>query len=284
MNTAHVKYDEKSSQYDDLADYALTNPRRAFMLTLEFAAGAAVRPLHAEPSPLQLLWVDPDDQGIEAGLQMLRRHGFEVARAASAAEAQAALGRSVPALVILETALPDADGLALCRQLSEAETAPVLLMSACADTLDRVAGLDFGADDYLAKTAHPLELLARVRALLRRVERHARRTAEAPAWRFDAELGYVTSPSGRTVRLSPADAGLLAVLAERPGEVRPRAELLARLHGDGSEAGGRSIDARVARLRRSLSACDGAGELIKTLRGGGYVFHAQVRRDAAWAA
>src|SRR5205085_11900165 len=101
-----------------------------------------------------------------------------------------------------------------------------------------------------AEATRPRELLARVRALLRRADRHARTTAAADleTWRFDAELGYVTSPAGRTVRLSPADAALLRALAARPGEVLPRDALVALLHGDGSTAGGRSIDARVARL------------------------------------
>ncbi len=86
----------------------------------------------------------------------------------------------------------------------------------------------------------------------------------------------MTSPAGRTVRLSPADAALLRALADRPGQVLPRATLVGLLHGEGAKTGGRSIDARVARLRRSLSACDGAGDLIKTLRGDGYLFQAQV--------
>lgn len=247
-------------------------------VAIEFAAGTAPQAPVAHGSP-RVLWIDSDAGAIEPGLDMLRRHGFEVARADSAAQAQPMLDAAGADLVILETALPDADGLALCRRLSEAETAPVLVVAKAADTLDRVAGLEFGADDVLPKTIHPLELLARVRALLRRAARHARKAAEAAlaTWRFDAELGYVTSPSGRTVRLSPADAALLRALADRPGQVLPREALIALLHGgDGGAAGGRSIDARVARLRRTLSACDGAGDLIKTLRGGGYLFQAQV--------
>ena len=246
--------------------------------TFEFAAGAApFRAPAAQGSP-RVLWIDADTGAIAPGLDMLRRHGFEVERAETVAQAQPTLDREDADLVILETALPDADGLALCRRLSDAEAAPVLVFAKAADTLDRVAGLEFGADDVLAKTTHPLELLARVRALLRRAARHARRTAGAAreTWRFDAELGYVTAPSGRTVRLSPADAALLRALAARPGEVMNRGALIALLHGDAAAAGGRSIDARVARLRRTLSACDGAGGMIKTLRGGGYLFQAQV--------
>lgn len=253
----------------------------------EFAAGAAPNRLAAAQGSPRVLWIDSDPAAIEPGLEMLRRHGFDVEQAGSAAAAQPTLDGPGADLVILETALPDADGLALCRKLSEAETAPVLVVSRAAETLDRVAGLEFGADDVLPKTIHPLELLARVRALLRRAARQARQAAEAAlaTWRFDAELGYVTAPSGRTVRLSPADTALLRALAARPGEVLPRAALLAQLHGgDGAAAGGRSIDARVARLRRTLSACDGAGELIKTLRGGGYLFQAQVTARPSLAA
>lgn len=255
-------------------------------IAYEFAAGmASATPPSAQGSP-RVLWIDSDASAIEPGLEMLRRHGFDVARADTAAAAQPVLDGEGADLVILETALPDADGLALCRKLSEAETAPVLVVAKPADTLDRVAGLEFGADDVLPKTIHPLELLARVRALLRRAARQARKAAEAAlaTWRFDAELGYVTSPSGRTVRLSPADAALLQALAARPGEVLHRDALVALLHGSGSTAGGRSIDARVARLRRTLSACDGAGELIKTLRGGGYLFQAQVMARGGLAA
>ncbi|MCW5759504.1 MAG: response regulator, partial [Phenylobacterium sp.] len=154
-------------------------------VAFEFAAGVApARPIVAQGSP-RVLWIDADPAANESGVDMLRRHGFEVEWAVSAAEAQPALDAASADLVILETALPDADGLALCRRLSEADGAPVLVVAKAADTLDRVAGLEFGADDVLAKTTHPLELLARVRALLRRAARHARRTAEAAleTWR-----------------------------------------------------------------------------------------------------
>ena len=255
-------------------------------IAFEFAAGVApVRSRMPQSSP-RVVWIDADTDAIEPGLEMLRRHGFAVERADSAAQAQPMLAREGCDLVILETALPDGDGLALCRKLSEAETAPVLVMARAADTLDRVAGLGFGADDVLPKTTHPLELLAKVRALLRRAARQTRQNAQAALeiWRFDAELGYVTAPSGRTVRLSPADASLLRALAARPGVVLDRDALVALLHGDGATAGGRSIDARVARLRRTLSTCDGAGDMIKTLRGGGYLFQAQVTARAGLAA
>lgn len=252
-------------------------------VAFEFAVGGRPAPSIAAQGSPRVLWIDADAVSIEPGLDMLRRHGFEVERADTAAEARPTLDAQGCDLVILETALPDADGLALCRKLSEAEGAPVLVMARAADTLDRVAGLEFGADDVLPKTTHPLELLAKVRALLRRAARQARYAAQAAVetWRFDAELGYVIAPSGRTVRLSPADAALLRALAGRPGQVLDRDALVALLHGDGATPAGRSIDARVARLRRSLSGCDGAADMIKTLRGGGYLFQAQVTAHMA---
>ena len=244
--------------------------------TFEFVMGDA-RPSRAVSAVRRVLWIDPDDNAVEPGLQMLRRHGFDVTRATSLGAARPALANRTAELVILDTTLPDGDGLALCRSLSEADLAPVILFSARAETLDRVEGLEFGADEVLSKTTHPLELLARVRALLRRGDRLTRSATPGDAsWRFDAALAYVTAPSGRTVRLSPADAALLRALAARPGEMLSREDLMVQLHGAAPTAAGRSVDARVARLRRTLNVCDGAGDLIKTLRGGGYLFQAQV--------
>src|SRR4051794_31869209 len=110
-------------------------------LAIEFAAGAApIRTALAQGSP-RVLWIDADAEAVEPGLEMLRRHGYAVERAGSALEAQPTLDREGADLVILETSLPDADGLALCRRLSEAEGAPVMVFAKAADTLDRVAGL-----------------------------------------------------------------------------------------------------------------------------------------------
>lgn len=244
--------------------------------TFEFALGG-VRPRRGAGGARRVLWIDADDGAVEPGLQMLRRHGFEVTRANSMDAARPSLLDRSADIVILDTALSDGDGLALCRSLSEMDSAAVILFSARAETLDRVEGLEFGADEVLAKTTHPLELLARVRALLRRRERRpGRGEAIEAAWRFDAELGYVTAASGRAVRLSPADAALLRVLVTHPGEMLSRSELIAILHPGAIGAAGRSIDARVARLRRTLNTCEGAGDFIKTLRGGGYLFKAQV--------
>lgn len=230
--------------------------------------------------PPRILWLEPDPAAAEAGLQMLRRQGVDAVWTASAAEAAHAAEVGACDLLILETHLPDEDGLALCRRIADAGRLPVLVYARRADTLDRVAALEFGADDVLGKDAHPLELMARVRALLRRAERggFGESGGKAGAWRFEPRLGYVTGPTGVTVRLSPSEAALLQAFTEHPGEVLRRDDLMAQMYEAPSAVNRRSIDARVARLRRRLQACEGAGELIKTLRrNGGYAFHVTAR-------
>jgi two-component system, OmpR family, response regulator len=230
--------------------------------------------------PQKVLWLDPDEDSVKAGVQMLRRQGLEVVWTASAVDAALTAEAGGCDLIVLETTLGEDDGLALCRRFTEAAHLPVLVFSARAQTLDRVAALEFGADDVLGKDAHPLELMARVRALLRRAERGGFGEGVRPgAWRFEPRLGYVTGPSGVTVRLSPSEAALLQAFTDRPGEILRRDDLMSLMYQAPSAVNRRSIDARVARLRRRLQACEGAGDLIKTLRrNGGYAFHVSARR------
>ncbi len=221
-----------------------------------------------------VFWADPDTAAVEPHAQMLRRSGFEVRCFDTLAELHAAFAAGEPSLVILETAMPGEDPLALCGRLSIETSTPVMLFSAEADTLDRVAGLESGADEYLHKASHPLELLARARALVRRARRNGR-AEPAGAWSVDMMTGLLTGPSGRCVRLSPSEAALLKIFSERPNEVLYRAELMRLLHGEAAQGlTPRLVDTRVARLRKALDACDAGGDLIRTLRGGGYLFHA----------
>lgn len=247
--------------------------RLAFRPTGATLAAAAARP----PGLPVVFWADPDAAAVETHIQMLRRSGFEVRRFDTLAELESARALSQPSLIVLETVMPGEDSLALCSRLAEEAGVPLMLFSAAADTLDRVAGLESGADEYLHKSAHALELLARARALLRRAHRASARDEAAGAWTLDMLTGLLTGPTGRCVRLSPSEAELLKIFSERPNEVLYRPELMALLHG--AAAGGltpRLIDTRVARLRKALDACEAGGDLIRTLRGGGYLFHAAV--------
>jgi two-component system OmpR family response regulator len=225
-----------------------------------------------------VFWADPDAASVEAHVQMLRRSGFEVRRFDTLAELEAACLDAEPSLVVLETAMPGEDPLALCGRLAEETATPVMLFSAAADTLDRVAGLESGADEHLHKSSHALELLARARALLRRARRLGGAGGESPgAWTLDMLTGLLTGPAGRCVRLSPSEAELLKIFSDRPNEVLYRPELMTLLHGEAAEGlTPRLVDTRVARLRKALDACDAGGDLIRTLRGGGYLFHAAV--------
>lgn len=251
-------------------------PQPARSLTFRPPVPAGAEAARAAEEPPVVFWADPDAAAVEPHAQMLRRAGFEVRRFDTLAELDQALAAAEPSLAILETALPGEDTFALCGRLAAETDTPVMLFSAAADTLDRVAGLDSGADEHLHKSSHPLELLARARALLRRARR-GRRAEPAGAWSLDLPSGLLTGPSGRCVRLSPSEAALLRIFSERPNEVLYRAELVALLHGEAAEGlTPRLVDTRVARLRKALDACDAGGELIRTLRGGGYLFHADV--------
>lgn len=260
---------------DDASRGRVAGWPQARRLAFRPQSGAAVEATEARGLPL-VYWADPDAAAVEAHVQMLRRSGFEVRRFDTLVDLEAARAEAEPSLVILETAMPGEDPLALCGRLSEETSTPVMLFSAAADTLDRVAGLESGADEYLHKSSHALELLARARALLRRARRSGR-AEPVGGWSLDILTGLLTGPSGRCVRLSPSEAELLKIFSERPNEVLYRPELMALLHGAAAEGlTPRLVDTRVARLRKALDACEAGGELIRTLRGGGYLFHVSV--------
>jgi two-component system, OmpR family, response regulator len=228
------------------------------------------------PATRKLLWADPAP-GDTAGIQALRRHGFEVVHLTEAAALRDTLESGRFDLVLMEAVWPEEDGLSLCRELAAEGGAPVVLYSASTDSLDCVTGLEFGADDYVAKTAHPLELLARVRAVLRRMGTEAAARAAASgvrAWRYDEALRAVSGPGGTLVYLSVADNQLLAFLAARPREVVSRERLRRELYVDASRITPRAVDTRVTRLRRALQRCEGAGDMIATVRNGGYALNA----------
>lgn len=180
-------------------------------------------------------------------------------------------------LVVLEPA-GRGGGITTWRQSIGFER-PVLVLSRCASELDRVAGLELGADDYLGKDAHPLELLARVRALLRRCCRQ-RLSHEPPErrWRLHIARRQLTSPEGKSVALSRSEADLMRVLATRPGEVLSREGLAELLFGRGVQTSARAVDARIARLRRALDALGQRG-VVRTVRPQGWVLDPEVAVD-----
>jgi two-component system catabolic regulation response regulator CreB len=205
----------------------------------------------------------------------LEREGFAVEHVLLLAAARARLAHTpLPALVILDLGLPDGSGLDLTRELRATPAwaaLPLLLLTARGEEIDRVLGLELGADDYLAKPFSPRELVARVRALLRRAQRPALRSAApaAPGFEHD-EAGQRIALDGRWLALTRLEYRLLAQLLQSRGRILPRERLLALVWGEQAEAGDRTVDTHVKTLRAKLRELRPAHEFIVTHRGLGY--------------
>lgn len=231
---------------------------------------------------LDILVVDDDASIREALFEYLSRHGYSVRLARDASEMDRLLAQRGAGLVVLDLMMPGEDGLSICRRLSSAGQ-PILMVSALGTSADRVVGLEVGADDYLAKPFEPRELLARVRALLRRGGAHAASLPEAAVtfvfagWHFQGAERLLRDPDNVAVSLTPLEYALLQAFVERSGRLLSRDALMQLTHGPDAEPFDRSVDLSVSRLRRKL-ARPGQIELIETVRGEGYRFTAQLQR------
>jgi len=236
-----------------------------------------------------ILVVD-DDKGIRS---MLRRYlggeGFRVSEAADGTALRAALKEAEVDLVLLDLVMPGEDGLSLARDIRRHSSVPIIILTGKGDLIDRVVGLEAGADDYLTKPFHLREVLARIRSVLRRTRAPARPSAEdkppAPGagevlgflgWELDLTRRELNPPSGERVPLTTGEFELLRVFARNANRVLTRDQLLDLVKGRGWSAFDRSIDTQVARLRRKIERDPAKPELIKTVRGAGYVFAAAV--------
>jgi two-component system OmpR family response regulator len=226
----------------------------------------------------QIIVVDDDRSVRDAAAEYLESHGYRVRTAGNAAALDSALAERSADLVILDVMMPGEDGLSICRRLMP-NGPPVLIVSALGGTTDRIVGLELGASDYLPKPFDPRELLARVRAVLRRRSGEAddRLIFSFESWSFDTEAGRVFDPEGKPVDLTAGEMLLLRAFVERPGLLLSRERLLELTKGPDPEPFDRAIDLAVSRLRRKLEAGGGRG-MIETVRGIGYRFQPQVRR------
>jgi two-component system OmpR family response regulator len=230
-----------------------------------------------------ILVVDDDAPLRQQIATYLSANGCEVDEAADAVTMDTALARQSFDIVILDLMMPGEDGLSVCRRLSMAGSPSILMMSALGDDVDRIIGLEVGADDYLPKPCNPRELLARVRALYRRRD-SGRGGVSRPrgGYRFagymlDSSNHRLRDPNGVTVMLTRGEYTLLSAFLDRPGEVLSRDELLDHTHSDDPDTFDRAIDVQISRLRRKLSDSQ-AQDLIRTVRGAGYKFGAAVTR------
>ena len=217
-----------------------------------------------------------DEPGIADTLQYaLRTEGFEPAWVATGEEALADVQAHAPALVILDVGLPDASGFEVFKRLRATSDVPVIFLTARSDEIDRVVGLELGADDYVPKPFSPRELVARVRGVLRRAAKPAATTALAPTAGAPAPVSVDEGRRqirfyGRALELSRYEYGLLKTLAARPGHVFSRDTLLARVWDDATESLDRTVDAHVKTLRAKMKAIAPGLEPIRTHRGSGY--------------
>ncbi|NYZ14339.1 response regulator [Azospirillum sp. RWY-5-1] len=233
-----------------------------------------------EPGP-NILIVDDDADIRRLVGDLLRREGFRVEAVESGEELDRALGRMRPDLVVLDLMLPGEDGLSICRRLRAVDSLPILMLSAKNDEIDRVVGLELGADDYLVKPFGPRELLARIRAILRR---SGAAPAAVPLRRFafdrfiiDLDARQLTDGEGQSLALTSGEFDLLACLVQRPRRVLSRDQILDFTRGRGADPFDRTVDMLVSRLRRKLETASPGSVLISTVRSGGYLFTAIVR-------
>jgi two-component system OmpR family response regulator len=230
-----------------------------------------------------LLIVDDDKELCSLLSKFLSRHGYRVSVAHNGGEMASILEASRVNLVILDLMLPGEDGLVLCRRLRATSTLPIIMLTAISDETDRIIGLEMGADDYLAKVPNPRELLARVRAVLRRAgppEARAsvdqKRILEFAGWRLDVTHRQLFSAKNALVPLRAGEFDLLLALAERPQRVLSRDQLLDLSRGRTANVFDRSIDVQISRLRRKIEPDPKEPTLIKTVRSGGYILAANV--------
>ena len=237
-----------------------------------------------EASP-HILVVDDHREIREPLARYLERHKLRVTVAESAAAARQALKAAAVDLVVLDIMMPGEDGLSLCRHLRETTRIPVILLTAMGEETDRIVGLEVGADDYVAKPFNPRELLARIKAVIRRAHNLPPDREPLPAgtyrfdgWSLDTGKRELVDEERVVTPLSSGEFRLLVALLERPGMVLSRDQLLDLTRGRGAVPFDRAVDNQVSRLRRKIERDPKNPELIATVWGGGYRFMGKVER------
>ena len=237
-----------------------------------------------EASP-HLLVVDDDREIRDLLSRFLARHGYRVTAARNGREMHQALADWAIDLIVLDLMLPGEDGLELCRELRARSAVPVIMLTAMGEETDRIVGLELGADDYLTKPFNSHELLARVRAVQRRAADRPPRPGRADGsamrfagWTLNLAQRRLESPDGVRVDLTSGEFDLLSALAEHPQRVLGRDQLLDLTRGRAASLFDRSVDVQIGRLRRKIEADPKEPQLIKTVRGGGYIFTPNVER------
>ena len=232
-----------------------------------------------------LLVVDDDREIRDLVSRFLTRHGYRVIAARDGREMKQALADWSVDLIVLDLMLPGTDGLTLCRELRASSKIPVIMLTAMGEEIDRIVGLEMGADDYLPKPFNPRELLARIKAVLRRMEQLPQASDEVRSnlirfedWEFDAAARVLKTADGVAVELTTGEFELLQIFLLHPQRVLSRDQILDMTRGRSAVPFDRSVDVQVGRLRRKIESNPANPLLIKTVRGGGYVFTPSVEQ------
>ena len=226
-----------------------------------------------------ILVVDDEQRIVRQARDYLEHSGFRVLEANDGTRALAMARQARPDLIVLDLNLPGMDGLDVCRALRRDSDVPIIMLTARVEETDRLIGLELGADDYITKPFSPRELVARVRVILRRINREVVQSGLLRAADLEIALnGHRVLRAGEPVQLSRTEFNLLAVLAQHPGQTFSRAQLVDRLHNVSFQGFDRSIDAHVKNLRRKLEPEPGEPRYVLTVFGVGYKF----AEEEAW--
>ncbi|MBF0423231.1 MAG: response regulator [Magnetococcales bacterium] len=233
-----------------------------------------------------ILVIDDDQEICQLIADFFQKNGFQVTTSHNSKGLQEVLDRQKVDLIVLDLMLPDEDGLIVCRNLRSRSNLPVIILSARGEEMDRIIGLEMGADDYLPKPFHPRELLARVKSVLRRTRTSPEEMEDNDShalyrfagWTLDVPTRQLYTEKGEKIFLSGGEFALLRVFLNHPNRVLTRDQLLAFSHGREIEPYDRTIDMQISRLRRRLNDDPKSPELIKTVRSLGYVFSTRVER------
>ena len=232
----------------------------------------------------QILIVDDDQEIRELLKEYLTRSGFDVLAAAEGGEMYQHLSNNTPDLIILDIMMQGDDGFSLCQQIRRTSQVPIIMLTAASDEADRVIGLELGADDYIAKPFSPRELMARIKALLRRAEfrqpeKESGRRIRFADWVLDTLSQHLINDDGNEMDLTGSDFLLLSLFLQHPGQVMDRDSISDATRGRETLPMERGIDVQISRLRQKLGDNGKSPRIIKTIRGSGYMLIAEVSHE-----
>lgn len=228
---------------------------------------------------MKILIIDDEDAVLDLLSMLLRREGYEVVTAADGDSALLEISRIKFDLILLDLMLPDIDGHEVCRKIQAMQDVPIIMITAKGDTIDKVIGLELGADDYITKPFDNRELSARIKALLRRIsKKETDRTEKGVVYYSDLEINFLNKrvlKSSKDVNLTPREFQLLEVLAKQPNQVFSREELVEKAWGYDYLGDSRAVDIYITRLRKKIEDTADDSKLLETVYGFGYRFRSE---------